>query len=128
MRRIWTFVWSLSLLSLAGLSSGAETPKYGGRLVFAIRNDINGFEIRSCAQLRPTSMCAQLAYESLLGFDKHGKLVPNWRNLGAYPLTGKSYLFKRASASNFKRWQGAQRRGREMSVDYAMDPNTGPPA
>ena len=124
MRWIWTFVGSLSLLSLAGLSSGAETPKYGGRLVFAIRNDINGLN----PFVRTTSTnvyVRQLAYESLLDFDKHGKLVPNLAESWTLSPDGKIYLFKLRKGVKFHDGKELSAEDVKWSVDYAMDPNNG---
>ena len=93
MQRIFLFVWSLFLLFSADLLTGAEAPKYGGRLVLAIRNDINGLN----PFVRTTSTnvyVRQLAYEALLDFDKHGKLVPSLAESWTVSADGKSYLFK----------------------------------
>jgi len=76
MQRIFLFVGSLFLLFSADLVTGAEAPKYGGRLVLAIRNDISGLN----PFVRTTSTnvyVRQLVYEALLDFDKHGKLIPD---------------------------------------------------
>jgi peptide/nickel transport system substrate-binding protein len=124
MRRIWTFVLSLSLLSLPGLSSDAESPKYGGRLVFAIRNDINGLN----PFVRTTSTnvyVRQLAYEALLDFDKHGKLVPSLAESWTVSADGKSYLFKLRKGVKFHDGKELGADDVKWSVDYAMDPNNG---
>ena len=93
MQLICLFVWLLFLLFPADLLTGAEAPKYGGRLVLAIRNDINGLN----PFVRTTSTnvyVRQLVYESLLDFDKHGKLVPNLAESWTLSPDGKIYLFK----------------------------------
>ena len=82
-KRRWTYAanclcssLSLVLLFCADLLTGAEAPKYGGRLVLAIRNDISGLN----PFVRTTSTnvyVRQLVYEALLDFDKNGKLIPS---------------------------------------------------
>jgi ABC-type transport system substrate-binding protein len=97
---IGLFLVSLALLSWANLVSSAETPKYGGRLVFGIRNDVSGLN----PFLRTTSTnlyVRQLVYESLLDFDRRGKLIAGLAESWSMSADGKNYLFKLARTSNF---------------------------
>jgi ABC-type transport system substrate-binding protein len=124
MQRIFLFVWSLFLLLPAGLIIGAEAPKYGGRLVLAIRNDINGLN----PFVRTTSTnvyVRQLVYESLLDFDKHGKLVPSLAESWSISPDGKNYQFKLRKGVKFHDGKDLSAEDVKWSVEYAMDPNNG---
>jgi peptide/nickel transport system substrate-binding protein len=124
MPRIFLLVWSLFLLSSADFLTGAEVPKYGGRLVLAIRNDINGLN----PFVRTTSTnvyVRQLVYESLLDFDKNGKLVPSLAESWTISPDGKSYLFKLRKGVKFHDGKELSAEDVKWSVDYAMDPNNG---
>jgi peptide/nickel transport system substrate-binding protein len=124
MPRIFLLVWSLFLLSSADLLTGAEVPKYGGRLMLAIRNDINGLN----PFVRTTSTnvyVRQLVYESLLDFDKNGKLVPSLAESWTISPDGKSYLFKLRKGVTFHDGKELSAEDVKWSVDYAMDPNNG---
>ena len=123
MQRIFLLVGSLSLL-FPGVLTGAEAPKYGGRLVLAIRNDINGLN----PFLRTTSTnvyVRQLVYESLLDFDKKGKLVPSLADSWTISPDGKSYVFKLRNGVKFHDGKELGAEDVKWSVDYAMDPNNG---
>lgn len=124
MQRIGMFVLSLVLLSRADLLIGADAPKYGGRLVFGIRNDINGLN----PFLRTTSTnvyVRQLAYEALLDFDKNGKLVPSLAESWTVSPDGKSYLFKLRKGVKFHDGRELTADDVKWCVDYAMDPKNG---
>ena len=116
------FIWALLLLFPADLLTGAEAPKYGGRLVLAIRNDINGLN----PFVRTTSTnvyVRQLVYESLLDFDKHGKLVPALAESWTISADGKSYLFKLRKGVRFHDGKELGAEDVKWSAEYAIDPN-----
>jgi ABC-type transport system substrate-binding protein len=122
MKRI--LLWSLCLLFSANLLRGAETPKYGGRLVLAIRNDINGLN----PFLRTTSTnvyVRQLIYEPLLDFDKSGKLVASLAESWTISPDGKSYLFRLRKDVKFHDGRELGAEDVKWSVEYAMDPGNG---
>ena len=92
--------------------------------MFAIRNDINGLN----PFVRTTSTnvyVRQLAYESLLDFDKHGKLVPSLAESWTLSPDGKSYVFKLRKGVKFHDGKELSAEDVKWSVDYAMDPNNG---
>jgi peptide/nickel transport system substrate-binding protein len=124
MQRILLFVCSWFLLFPAGSLTGAEAPKYGGRLVLAIRNDVSGLN----PFVRTTSTnvyVRQLVYESLLDFDKSGKVVPALAESWTTSPDGKSYLFKLRNGVKFHDGKELSADDVKWSVDYAMDPNNG---
>jgi peptide/nickel transport system substrate-binding protein len=121
MKRIWTLVLSLCWLSAAASLSAAETPKSGGRLVFGIRNDINGLN----PFLRTTSTnvyVRQLVYEALLDFDKNGKLIPSLAESWTMSADGKSYMFKLRKGVKFHDGKELSADDVKWSADYAMEP------
>jgi ABC-type transport system substrate-binding protein len=120
MKRVWLLVLSLGWLSAADLLSGAETPKYGGRIVFGIRNDINGLN----PFLRTTSTnvyVRQLVYEALLDFDKNGKLISSLAESWTVSADGKSYTFKLRGGVKFHDGRELSAEDVKWSADYAMD-------
>jgi ABC-type transport system substrate-binding protein len=120
--RTFLLVWTFVLLLPAQFSSGAEAPKYGGRLVLGIRNDINGLN----PFLRTSSTnvyVRQLVYESLLDFDKQGKLVPGLAESWTISPDGKSYLFRLRKGVAFHDGKELTAEDVKWSVEYAMDPN-----
>jgi peptide/nickel transport system substrate-binding protein len=124
MRPIFVLLGSLIGLFAAQLSHAAETPKHGGRLVLAIRNDINGLN----PFVRTTSTnvyVRQLVYESLLDFDKDGKLVPSLAESWTISADGKSYLFKLRKGVKFHDGKELSAEDVKWSVDYALEPNNG---
>jgi ABC-type transport system substrate-binding protein len=124
MQRIFVLVWTLVWLFSADFLTGAEAPKYGGRLVLGIRNDINGLN----PFLRTSSTnvyVRQLVYEALLDFDKDGKLVPSLAESWTVSADGKSYLFKLRKGVTFHDGKELTAEDVKWSVDYAMDPNNG---
>jgi ABC-type transport system substrate-binding protein len=121
-RRIATFLLFALLLSSPTLTIPAETPKYGGRLVMAIRNDISGLN----PFLRTTSTnvyVRQLVYESLLDFDKSGKLVPAIAESWTISNDGKSFLFKLRQGVKFHDGRDLTAEDVKWSAEYAMDAN-----
>src|ERR1700675_3229584 len=65
----------LSAFFVVGLSEGAESPRYGGRLVFGLARDISG--LNPFVRTRSTNKYVrQIAYETLFDYDAKGQLVP----------------------------------------------------
>ena len=122
MKPIWLFVLSLGLLSSGDFLSAAQGPQYGGRLVLGIRNDINGLN----PFLRTTSTnvyVRQLVYETLLDFDKNGKLMANLAESWTVSNDGKSYTFKLRRGVKFHDGKELTADDVKWSADYAMEPN-----
>jgi len=121
MRRIWLSALSLGWLCAAGFVNGAETPKHGGRIIFGIRNDINGLN----PFLRTTSTnvyVRQLVYETLLDFDKNGKLIASLAESWTVSNDGKSTTFKLRGGVKFHDGKELSADDVKWSADYAMDP------
>src|ERR1043166_7517308 len=123
-RRIWLFLWSLGWLACPTLTTGAEAPRYGGRLVFGIRNDVSG--LNPFLRTSSTNLYVrQLVYESLLDFDKSGKLVPNLAESWSTSTHGRSYLFKLRNGVRFHDGKELTAEDVKWSIDYALDANNG---
>ncbi|MGH7833163.1 MAG: ABC transporter substrate-binding protein [Candidatus Binatia bacterium] len=124
MQRIFVLVWTLVWLFSADFLTGGEAPKYGGRLVLGIRNDISG--LNPFVRTSSTNVYVrQLMYEALLDFDKDGKLVPSLAESWTVSADGKSYLFKLRNGVTFHDGKELTAEDVKWSVDYAMDPNNG---
>src|SRR2546422_11568566 len=65
----------LSVLLVIDLVEGAETPRYGGRLVFGLSRDISA--LNPFFRTRSTNKYVrQIAYETLFDYDEKERLVP----------------------------------------------------
>src|SRR5262245_61026379 len=71
--RLAALFWSI-FFAITSLE-GAETPKYGGRLVFGLSRDISG--LNPFFRTRSTNKYVrQIAYETLFDYDDKDQLVP----------------------------------------------------
>jgi ABC-type transport system substrate-binding protein len=111
---------SMTLFSTE-LIDGAERPSQGGRLVFAIRNDITS--LNPFIRTSSTNYYVRgLAYEALLDFDKTGKLVPSLAHSWSISPDGKSYTFKLRPGVKFHNGKEMTAEDVKWSADYALEP------
>ena len=117
-------VLSCALLFSADLLSGADAPRYGGRLVLGIRNDITG--LNPFLRTSSTNMYVrQLMYESLLDFDKNGKAISALAESWSVSPDGKFFTFKLRRGVKFHDGKDLAAEDVKWSVEYALDPGNG---
>lgn len=120
MKRLQMLLLSLALLLPPALLTGAETPRRGGKLVFGIRNDISG--MNPFTRTSSTNFYVRgLIYETLLDFDKEGKLVPALAESWTISPDGKVYTFKLRKGVAFHNGKETTAEDVKWSVEYAMD-------
>ena len=124
MKRIWIIVLSCALLFSADFLTGAEAPKYGGRLVLGIRNDITG--LNPFLRTSSTNIYVRhLMYETLLDFDKNGKPISSLAESWKVSADGKVYTFNLRKGVKFHDGKDLTAEDVKWSVEYALDPNNG---
>lgn len=122
MKRTWLLVLSGALLFAWEFSNGAEAPRYGGRLVLGIRNDITGLN----PFLRTSSTniyVRQLIYEPLLDFDRNGRMIPALAESWTVSPDGKIFTFKVRRGVRFHDGKDLTAEDVKWSVEYALEPN-----
>ena len=124
MKRIWPLVLSCALFLSAVSLRGAEAPRYGGRLVLGIRNDITG--LNPFLRTSSTNMYVrQLMYEALLDFDKNAKPIPGLADSWTVSPDGKLFTFTLRGGVKFHDGKDLTAEDVKWSVEYALDPNNG---
>jgi ABC-type transport system substrate-binding protein len=115
-----TLITGLTLLFFIASASAAEAPRYGGRVVFGIRNDISS--LNPFLRTSSTNYYVRgLAYEALLDFDKSGKLVPSLAQSWSVSPDGKRYTFKLRPGVKFHNGKELTAEDVKWSADYALD-------
>ncbi len=111
----------LGIFMSAGSLWGAETPNYGGRLVFGIRKDLSSLNPFWRTQ-STDSYVRQLIFEGLLDFDLKGKMVPALAESWRTSPDGKTYSFTLRSGVKFHNGKDLTAQDVKWSVDFAMNP------
>ena len=124
MKRAFVILSILAIFFHSGFVGAAESPRQGGRLVFGARNDLTNLN----PFIRTTSSnfyIRDLAYESLVDFDKNGKRVPRLAQSWTVSTDGKTYTFRLRPGVRFHDGQELTAEDVKWSVEYALDPKNG---
>src|SRR6266542_3794051 len=121
MKRLW-FVGLLgALISSAASVSGAESPKYGGRLVFGIAKDIvslNPFYRNQSTD----SFVRELMFQTLLDLDDRQQPIPALAESWSVAKDEKTYTFKLRPGVRFHNGKELTAEDVKWSIEYALDP------
>jgi ABC-type transport system substrate-binding protein len=121
MNRLRVAASFLSVFFSLGSLWAADTPKYGGRLTFGIRNDISS--LNPFLRTASTNFYVRgLMYEALLDFDRAGRIVPAIAESWTVSPDGKTYTFKLRNGVKFHDGKSLTAEDVKWSVEYALDP------
>jgi peptide/nickel transport system substrate-binding protein len=108
-------------LAVTGSAQPAETPRRGGRLVLAMIRDVS--TLNPFLRTASTDQAVRsLVYETLLDFDKNGKLVPSLAQSWTVSRDGKTYAFKLRRGVKFHNGAELTAADVKWSADYALEP------
>jgi peptide/nickel transport system substrate-binding protein len=111
----------LTVLLVAGFSEGAESPRYGGRLVFGLARDITG--LNPFVRTRSTNKYVrQIAYETLLDYDTKGNLVPALAESWTISPDGRVYTLRLRRGVKFHNGEELTAEDVRWCAEYAKDP------
>ena len=121
MRSLRIPAWVLSLFVAVALLEAAETPKYGGRLVFGLSRDITG--LNPFFRTRSTNKYVrQIAYETLFDYDESGRLVPLLGESWTVSPDSKVYTIHLRKGVRFHDGRELTAEDVKWSAEYAMEP------
>lgn len=122
MRRLGFAVLVLAtLLAWKTVASGAESPRYGGRLVFGIAKDI--ISLNPFYRTQSTdSFVRDLGYQALLDLDRKGQSIPSLAESWTISADGKSYRFQLRRGVKFHNDKELTAEDVKWSIEYALDP------
>ncbi|MBI4528610.1 MAG: hypothetical protein HY695_32850 [Deltaproteobacteria bacterium] len=121
-RAYWVFLFSV--LALAHPALGADTPKRGGRLVFAMEADVSTMN-PFVRMLSTDQLMRSLFYETLFDFDLKNNIVPALGQSWAISKNGLEYTVKLRPGVKFHNGQDVTAEDVKWSAEYAMDPKNG---
>jgi ABC-type transport system substrate-binding protein len=111
----------LSLFLALTFVEGAESPRYGGRLVFGLSRDISG--LNPFFRTRSTNKYVrQIAYETLLDYDENEQLVPALAESWTVSSDNRLYTIRLRRGVKFHNGEDLTAEDVKWSAEYAMDP------
>jgi len=111
----------LSVFLALGLSEAAESPRYGGRLVFGLTRDISG--LNPFVRTRSTNKYVrQLAYETLFDYDAKAQIVPALADSWTISPDSKLYTIRLRRGVKFHNGAELTAEDVKWSAEYAKDP------
>ena len=111
----------LSVLLVIDLVEGAETPRYGGRLVFGLSRDISA--LNPFFRTRSTNKYVrQIAYETLFDYDDKDRSVSLLGEFWTASPDSKVYTIKVRRGVKFHNGADLTAEDVKWSAEYAMDP------
>jgi ABC-type transport system substrate-binding protein len=111
----------LSLFLVVTFVEGAESPRYGGRLVFGLSRDISG--LNPFFRTRSTNKYVrQIAYETLLDYDENEQLVPAIAESWTISSDSRVYTIRLRRGVKFHNGEDLTAEDVKWSAEYAMDP------
>jgi len=122
MKRLWFVSLTLAALITSALSAwGAESPKYGGRLVFGIAKDI--ISLNPFYRTQSTdSFVRELMFQTLLDLDDRQQPIPALAESWKLSRDEKTYTFNLRRGVKFHNDKELTAEDVKWSIDYAMDP------
>jgi ABC-type transport system substrate-binding protein len=115
---------ALVVLLLAHHSVGAQTPKPGGKIVFALEADVSTMN-PFVRMLSTDELMRSLMYETLFNFDLKEKIVPSLGESWTISKDGLEYIVKLRQGVKFHNGQEVTPDDVKWSVEYAMDAKNG---
>jgi len=110
-----------ALISFAAGVRGAETPRYGGRLVFGIAKDI--ISLNPFYRTQSTdSFARELMFETLLNLDNRQQPIAALAESWNVSKDVKTYTFKLRRGVHFHNGKELTAEDVKWSIDYALDP------
>ena len=104
-----------------GWLEGAESPRYGGRLVFGVVRDISG--LNPFVRTRSTNKYVrQIAYETLLDYDEKGQLAPALAESWSVSPDSRLYTIRLRRGVKFHNGEELTAEDVKWSAEYAKDP------
>ena len=110
---------ALVVLLLAHHSVGAQTPKPGGKIVFALEADVSTMN-PFVRMLSTDELMRSLMYETLFNFDLKEKIVPSLGESWTISKDGLEYVVKLRQGVKFHNGQEVTPDDVKWSVEYAM--------
>jgi len=121
MKRLWFVALLGALISSAASVRGAESPKYGGRLVFGIAKDI--ISLNPFYRTQSTdSFARELMFETLLNLDNRQQPIPALAESWSVSKDVKIYTFKLRRGVHFHNGKELTAEDVKWSIEYALDP------
>jgi len=122
MRRLWVLGLALAaLLSVSTASRGAESPRYGGRLVFGISKDI--ISLNPFYRTQSTdSFVRELMFQTLLDLDDRQQPSPALAESWNISKDEKTYTFNLRRGVKFHNDKEMTAEDVKWSIDFALDP------
>lgn len=117
--------WALLIsISIPLESVWGQQPKRGGTLTMAIRKDLTMMNplIRT---MSTDQSIRELVFESLLGLDDDGKLIPNLAESWEVSKDGKTYLLHLRKGVKFHNGQEMTARDAKFAMDYTLNARNG---
>ena len=115
------FVAVLFLLMVFSHTAVAQTPKTGGRLIFALESDVSTMN-PFVRMISTDQLIRSLMYETLFDFDLQNKIVPALGESWTISKDGLEYDVKLRAGVKFHNGEEMTAEDVKWSVEYAMDP------
>jgi len=123
-RKTWLAVLMFLLFAQAFRAWGAEAPKRGGQLIFALESNVSTMN-PFVRMLSTDQLMRSLIYETLFDFDLKGNIVPALGESRTISKDGLHYTVKLRSGVKFHSGQEMTAEDVKWSAEYVMDPKNG---
>lgn len=115
---------ALFVFGILGSAEGADTPKKGGRLIFAMESDVSTMN-PFVRMISTDQLMRSLMYEALLDFDAQGRIVPALAESWTISEDGLEYTLKLRPGVKFHNGREMTAEDVKWSAEYVMDPKNG---
>jgi ABC-type transport system substrate-binding protein len=123
MRRYFVVAVGL-LFACLELAHGAQAPRTGGRLVFALESDVSTMN-PFVRMISTDQLMRSLMYQALLDFDVKGGIKPAVAESWTISKDGLEYVLNLRPGVKFHNGQEVTAEDVKWSVEYAMEPKNG---
>ena len=118
------FVALVVLLAVSHQPASAQTPKTGGRLIFALDADVSTMN-PFVRMLSTDELMRSLMYETLFNHDLKEKIVPAVGESWTISKDGLEYVIRLRQGVKFHNGEELTAEDVKWSAEYAMDPKNG---
>jgi peptide/nickel transport system substrate-binding protein len=118
------FVALVVLLAVSHQPASAQTPKTGGRLIFALEADVSTMN-PFVRMLSTDELMRSLMYETLFNHDLKEKIVPALGESWTISKDGLEYVIRLRQGVKFHNGEELTAEDVKWSAEYAMDPKNG---